>query len=100
MPDPEVLGLSPGARLDVHVRVPGLHQALGVKVESSQPLGNPFVSDRDGYFSAYVVPAEIDLVIWHTDGVTETLADVLVLDPRVGQLEQRVAALMLARAGS
>jgi len=95
----DVLGLSAGARLDIHLRQPGGHQLLGVKIDSSQPLGNPFVADRDGYYSTYVVAEPIDLVIWHADGATETLSDPLVLDPRVGDLEQRVAALVLARAG-
>jgi hypothetical protein len=100
MPTPEVLGVTPGARLDIRLHQQPEHQMLGVKIDSSQPLGNPFVADRDGYYSLYVVPAAIDLVVREADGRTYTLSDVLVLDPRVADLEQRVSALFLAAEGA
>src|SRR5262245_16650586 len=95
----EPLGLAPGSRLDVRVGGSPEAQLLGVKAESTQPLGNPFVADRDGYFSTYVVPAPIDHQIQDTDVSQYTLLDALVLDPRVGDLTNRVAALIRARAG-
>lgn len=92
------LGLAPEARLDVYLADQAVHQTLGVKVESSQPLGNPFAADREGYFSTYVVARPIDLV-QDVAGGRVARRDVLVLDPRVADLEQRVAAIYLARAG-
>src|SRR4030095_3654920 len=97
-PSGGVLGLAPGARVDLYLEQQTVHQTLGVKVESSQPLGNPFVADRDRFLSTYVVPEPIDQVSDVTGGRL-VRPDVLVLDPRVGDLEQRVAALYLARAG-
>jgi len=85
---PSPLGLAPGARLDVFDRDLPKHRLTYVKVDGSQPFGNAFVADQNGYFSCYVVPEPIDLQE-SLGGITPryTIQDALVLDPRVLALE-------------